>query len=266
MPEVNGKYIRLIACDLDGTLLGPGDLGLEIARQVVRLCKEKNVAFTIATGRVYASAQHYLDELAISAPAVTNGGAIISWPGKEPCHERTIDIATAREIVSALRPLGMPFYYLTRDNIYTEWDGPETAEYSRNISFEIKVVPSILDDQAPTQIAVRVEPERAEWAVRQLETRWSPKVRVVRSLPHLIEIQPVGVSKGRALELLCSMVGVSREEVLAIGDSLNDLDMLAWSGVSAAVGNAHPIVARCAQIVSQRKFTEGVLEIIQNFV
>lgn len=267
MPSTSNpkKPVRLLACDLDGTLLGPGGSGLESAKEVVDYCKSRGVAFTIATGRVFGSVRKYLSYLEIDAPVITNGGAMVAALDREPLMEKTIDPDVALRIAGYLRGERLPFYFIAGKDMFTEWDGPETGQYSANISFDIKVVPS-LDSMgiAPTQIAVRVPPEKALGHVTAFRADWSPAaVTVLLSLPHLIEFQAGGVSKAGALQFLAAELGIDREEVLAVGDGLNDLDMLAWAGRCACVGNAHPQVAALVGEVAAGSFAEGVLEIIK---
>jgi len=256
--------VRLVACDLDGTLIGPGGFGIETAKQVVDYCKKKGCAFTIATGRVFGSVERYLDCLGITGPVITNGGAVVASLGEEPMLQKTIDPKTACSIAFHLRELGLPFYFIAGKEMFTEWTGPETEQYKGYISYDIAVV-QCLDDRgiAPTQVVVRVAPEKAHSYVEAFREEFGPSVSVLLSLPHLIEIQAPGVSKASALEALSRELKVAREDVLAIGDSLNDLDMLAWAGHSACVANAHPQVAAVVQQVAERSFAEGVREIVE---
>ncbi len=255
--------VRLVACDLDGTLVGPGDTGLSAARKVVDFCKDKGVSFTLATGRVFGAVERYLRHLGVGGPVITNGGALVAALGEAPVMQRTIDPRAALRIAAFLRPLSLPFYFIAGKDMYTEWGGPETGRYSENISYGIAVVGS-LDalGVAPTQVVVRVPPETALTYVARLKEAF-PGNAVVLSLPHLIEVQAEGVSKASALEYLARETGVAREEVLAVGDSLNDLDMLAWAGRSACVGNAHPEVAAVVGQVASLPYSEGVMEIVK---
>lgn len=255
--------VRLLACDLDGTLVGPGDTGLSAAKQVVDYCRARGVSFTLATGRVFGAVERYLRHLGVGEPVITNGGALIASLDKDPIMQKTIDPAAARHIAAYLRSFALPFYLIAGKDMYTEWSGPETGRYSENIAYQIEVVRS-LDTMgvAPTQVVVRVPPESAGAHVARFKERF-PKNAVVLSLPHLIEVQAEGVSKASALEYLAREIGVAREEVLAVGDSLNDLDMLAWAGRSACVGNARPEVAAAVGQVASLPYSEGVMEIVK---
>lgn len=259
--------MRLLACDLDGTLLGPGGAGLATAKEVVDYCRVRGVHFTIATGRVFGAVERYLSHLEIADPVITNGGAMVAALGREPLMEKPIDPKTAASIARELRREGLPFYLIVGKHMVTEWSGPDTAQYSASLSFDIRVVPSVSTlGIAPTQVAVRVPPGDAAAYVRVFRSLWSPRITVLHSLPHLIELQAEGVSKAGGLEFLAGTLGVAREEVLAVGDSLNDLDMLAWAGHSACVGNAHPEVAARVEVVAQAQFAEGILEILKKTI
>jgi len=262
------RVISLVVCDLDGTLLGPCDRGLDQAREAVSFSRKAGASFTIATGRAFAAAERYLSYMGIETPIITNGGAMVSFPGREPIMERTIDVNVAREIGLELRRLRVPFYYIMGKEMITEWKGPETRVYSENLGYEIKIVPSLADSlsRSPTQIVVRSEPEFAAHVEKAFSYRWASRVSVKRTLPHLIEFQPRGVSKARALDFLARRLGVARVEVLAIGDSLNDLDMLDWAGQNACVGNAHPFVKERVFYVAKSEYSEGVMEILERYL
>lgn len=260
------RVIRMVACDLDGTLLRPGDSGIEPIKTVMKLLRSKNVEFTLATGRVFGSVEPLLKSLDLRGPVVTNGGAMVAAQGDDPLLEEKIQRAVATDIAEELRSHSIPFYYIVGKDMLTEWGGPETQQYSRGIDYPIEVVPTrYLNALEPTQIVVRVNPDKAERFVELHEKRGNPSVKCVRSLPHLVEFQAKGVSKASGLAFLSSLFGFPREEILAIGDGLNDLDMFKWAGVSGCVSNAHPKACDAASYVSNRPYAEGVLEIIEKF-
>ncbi len=257
----------MLACDFDGTLVGPGDRGLDDTRKVMELCALQGVRFTIATGRAFGAIEKYLRSLQISGPVITNGGAMVSALDRDPIMEQPIDPRVCREIVSELRRTRVPFYLTVGKHMVTEWDGPETLDYSQNLGYAIRTVPSLSGKEfSPTQIVVRLPANRRDLAdlitARSwVRDRFGPGVSVIRSLPHLIEFQAEGVSKGKGLEFLASGMGLSASEVLAVGDSLNDLDMLAWAGHRACVANSHPLVMKSVPLVSGESYAAGVLEI-----
>lgn len=256
----------MLVCDLDGTLVGPTDEGLATARQVLDYCRSQGIKVTIATGRVFGAAEKYVAYLGIDQPVIANGGALIAELGKPPIYEKTIDKATSLCIAEELRKLGYPFYFLVGRDMYSEFTGPQTQRYSQILQFPIKIVSSLCDvDSCPTQIVVRVRPEEADTLLRQLDSMW-PQVTLIKSLPHLIEIQPTGVSKANALAFLSGYLGIPREEILSVGDGLNDLDMLMWSGMKAAVFNAHEVVKQKVPYISAKPYAEGVKEIVEKFI
>ncbi len=262
----NKCNVRLLVCDLDGTLIGPEDRGLDAAKHTLDFCRMQGTRVTVATGRAFGAAKKHLVYLGIDEPIIANGGALIARIGEPPIYEKTIDRHVAQNIALELKALGYPFYFLVRKDMYTHVKGPETEKYSRLLGYGINIVESIREiPGAPTQIALRVPPEESDRILRSLHAKWLPKVTVIKSLPHLLEIQPPGVSKAKAVEFLAGSMNIDREEVLAIGDGLNDLDMLMWSGMRAAVQNAHEIVKRNVPYVSRKPYSEGVRDIVQEF-
>jgi Cof subfamily protein (haloacid dehalogenase superfamily) len=259
--------IKMVACDLDGTLLGPGESGMEAAKEISGFLRSLGIRLTLATGRVFGSVEPFLLQLALTDPVVTNGGALVSAIGEPPLMEDKIDRISAGGIAAELRSLRVPFYYIAGKDMLTEWDGPETVRYGENIGYRITVVPvGALQGMEPTQIVVRVAPEEADRFVESYQERRHRSVQCVKTLPHLVEFQARGVSKARGLSFLSSHFGLEREEVLAIGDGLNDLDMLKWAGISGCVGNAHPEACAKASYVSEKPYAEGVFDIIKKFI
>jgi Cof subfamily protein (haloacid dehalogenase superfamily) len=258
--------VKLLVCDLDGTLTGPAGHGLEIARHTLDFCRRKGIRVTVATGRAFAAAERLLVYLGIDEPIITNGGALIARIGQPPVYEKTIDRNLAQGIALELQALGYPFFLVVQKHMYTHVKGQPAAEYSEALGYDINIVGSIRDIRGePTQIVLRVPSEECDGILRGLHARWLPRVKVIKSLPHLIEIQPSGVSKAKAVEFLADYMNIDREQVLAIGDGLNDLDMLMWAGMRAAVANAHEIVKRNVSYVSKMPYAEGVRDIIEEF-
>ncbi len=258
------QRLKLVACDLDGTLLGPEERMIEKACGVARFLRSKDLLFTIATGRVLGSVEPLLKTLEVTAPVIANGGAVVAWPRGPILLERKLEPGTSNEIANELRRLGVPFYFTLGSDMLTEWAGEETDQYSRAIGYRIGIVPpGALSGKAPAQIVVRIPEEDAEGFLASYGQRWLPHTQAIRSLPHLIEFQAPGVSKASALSFLAKRYGLGPNEVLAIGDGLNDLDMLEWAGTSACVENAHPMAKKASSYVASKPYAEGVQEIIE---
>lgn len=265
METRENTQLSLVACDLDGTLLGPGETELDTALEVADFCRRHNLRFTIATGRVFGAVVKYVELLGIKDPVITNGGALVAALGEEPIYEKTIDPCLAGALLRYLRSLNLPFYFVHGKDMLTEWEGAETVTYSESISYDIRIVPSLEAlGISPTQIVVRAEVHEAAELLEAFRNRFSTRLSIIRSLPHLIEFQAPGVSKASALEFLARSCGLDANRVLAVGDGLNDVEMLSWAGRSACVGNACDEVKEVATYKASGLYAKGVLEAIKN--
>lgn len=265
METRENTQLSLVACDLDGTLLGPGETELDTALEVADFCRRHNLRFTIATGRVFGAVVKYVELLGIKDPVITNGGALVAALGEEPIYEKTIDPCLAGALLRYLRSLNLPFYFVHGKDMLTEWEGAETVTYSESISYDIRIVPSLEElDVSPTQIVVRAEAREVPDLLDLFRSRWSTRLSILRSLPHLIELQAPGVSKASALSFLAGFYGLDRSRVLAVGDGLNDVDMLSWAGRSACVGNACDEAREVARYRASGLYAKGVLEAVKN--
>ncbi len=266
--EQNKSVVKLVVCDLDGTLIGPGDYGIEMAKHTLDFCRQKGSRVTIATGRSFGATKRYMTYLKINEPVISNGGAFIAKFGEPPIYEKTIDKDMSKSIaLDLMNTIEHPFYFLVGKDMYTHVKGQETKRYSQLLGYHINIVDFLEDIPGePTQIVLRVPIVEADEIQSYLNSKWSPNVTILKSMPHLLEIQPPDVSKAKALEFLAELMMIDKEQVLTIGDELNDLDMLMWSGMKAAVGNAHDKVKRNVCYVSHKQYSEGVRDIVQRFL
>jgi Cof subfamily protein (haloacid dehalogenase superfamily) len=264
--------IRLVAVDLDGTLLRPNEhVPWKILESRVRQLRQRRVRFTVATGRTMAGAQPALQRLHLSrsTPIVLyNGSVVVRCGTGEALLHRTIPVHTVRQVVAAAADAGA--VALT----YRFVDDPlnflrERVEgWSANIgpTHEANGLPVTWHDPDETQ------PETDMTAIvvatdfigdrRLLSKRLSGihSVSLTTSGTDYIEVRPLGSNKAEALALISAYLKIGREEVLAVGDNDNDAEMLRWAGIGVAVRDASPLAMEAADFVSRHSDASGVNE------
>ncbi|MGQ9711515.1 MAG: Cof-type HAD-IIB family hydrolase [Desulfotomaculales bacterium] len=260
---------RLVAVDLDDTLLnGNFEIGPR-ARRAVAQAQARGVLVTLATGRMYRSARSIARELGITAPLITYQGALVKdAAGREYAH-RPVPPAWAREVIGRLQSRGYHVNVYINDNLYMRAlndAGKRYANVSRVPAHVVDDLVEILAMGPPTKVLAIAEPGEVDRLERELAPAYKGKLHVTKSKPYFLEFSHPLATKGRALAAVARWLGVPRQAVLAIGDSYNDLDMLAFAGLGAVVGNACPEARAAAGYVAAAGEDAGVAEIIERFV
>ncbi|HTW80570.1 MAG TPA: HAD-IIB family hydrolase [Terracidiphilus sp.] len=249
--------VRLIAIDMDGTLLPSLSQTVSSrSAQALRAAQKAGVTVAIATGRRAAYTTPLLDGLGLRAdtPLITSNGAVTKTLGGETIDRCHMEARVARGICGLLRGFGSVVFTFDRPGRgELVLENLEQAhgrislwiEANRNAIEVVKPLEdAIPDGEDPIQgmVAGSIGQMRAaeaalkasEWAA---ECGWACTVYAGRDLS-ILDLLPLGVTKGWALERLAARLGVDRKETMAIGDNWNDVEMLEWAGQAVVMGNA----------------------------
>jgi Cof subfamily protein (haloacid dehalogenase superfamily) len=274
------KPIRLIALDVDGTLLDPGEQITPRVRAAIRTAGEAGCLLTLATGRRLVSAQAIAADLELRLPLILHSGAVIqdSVSGAV-IYQDPMEHETVVGLVDAIVRHGLPpIVYESPANggrVYTVPNGAvnrATAEYDRLRGPLVRLDGGDMADlRQVLSVAALGEPGQPELAALAgeigrrgdatgIHARWS----VVEC--EAIEVFRAGCSKATAVEHLAAAHGIAMDEVMAIGDGLNDCELLGAVGWGVAMGNAcaQACAAACVQVGTNAR--DGVAEAIERFV
>lgn len=259
--------IKLVAVDLDGTLLGP-DLKISPrTRAAISAARVRGVHFVIATGRMYQSAAPYARELELEgAPLVAYNGALVrEFPSGRTVHHEPVPVETCLRAARHCEDRGYHVQAYVDDQLHVPDLGLRTEQYVSVSQVRAHPVgPLSRWLKAPsTKMLVVDEPERIEAIQADLRELLGPSVSVVQSYPLFLEIVSSKVSKGTALQATAEALGLGQAEVAAVGDAANDLPMLAWAGVSFAMAHAPERVKRAAAYVTESAPGDGVAEALE---
>jgi hydroxymethylpyrimidine pyrophosphatase-like HAD family hydrolase len=259
--------IRLVASDLDGTLLRPDETVSERTRHAVAAAHRAGITLVLVTGRPPRSLAPIAGRIGIGGIAICANGAVV-WDLDAGTMLDTSPLAAALAagLVHGLREAipGVLFAVELERGFGREagWtDGtllpaPEALEAD---ALELVTGPVVkLLVRHPTLPFAEVARRAREAVGEDAVVTWAGT--------RIVEISAAGVTKARALERLCARLGVHREEVVAVGDMENDLAMLAWAGHAVAVANAQQNVLDAADEVTASNLDDGVAQVLERLV
>ncbi|HEY8910747.1 MAG TPA: Cof-type HAD-IIB family hydrolase [Desulfosporosinus sp.] len=263
--------IRLVAMDLDDTLLRDDWTISPRVLKAIQKAKEQGVKMTIATGRMSISARPYAEQLGLDVPVITYHGAMIQQAlSGEILFRRVIPSALATEIVRYVSGQGIYVQVYLKDRVISEVLNEWSEEYERIASVRIeKADLAALLAQEPEgveKILLMAKESDLDQVAPVLRKLYGEKVHLTKSKPCFLEMTDCSVNKGVALAALAERLGIAQKDVMAIGDSFNDLEMIKYAGVGVAMGNARAEIKEHANIITASNEEDGVAEAIERYV
>lgn len=260
---------RLLVADIDGTLV-TGDR--QITPRVlaaVRAAQARGVRVCLATGRIWLSARPYVERLGADPPAILyNGGLVYDFATGTELRRVHLDDEHARAVLEVLAevPEVQPHLY-AGDRVYTGRVNELTERYRRKDGLHVEAVGDLLAFLPPDPMKILVVGARADLERAAARLRALPMpINTVFSEETYLEILPTGSSKGVALRFVAEHLGIPLAAVVAVGDNLNDREMIELSGVGVAMGNAPEALKAAADYVAPANDDEGLAEVIERFV
>lgn len=255
---------KLIAIDLDDTLLR-NDLTISPrAQKAIGAAMDRGILVTFATGRMYRSALPYALDLGLDLPLITYQGALVKYADGREVHHRPIELNTAKQVIEFAKPAGLHINAYIDDELYMEADTKWGKKYASIAKAPINYLelPNDLKDD-PTKILFIGESDELDLMVLKLKEKFSETINVTKSKEIFLEVSHPKATKGNALKELAESLQIRAEQVIAIGDNMNDLDMIQYAGCGVAVGNAVEALKKAADLVAGSNDDDGVAQAIE---
>ena len=266
--------IRLIALDLDGTLVGP-DLALgPRTRDAIGRAIRRGVHVALATGRMPTSAQPFALELGLEDPIIAYQGALVrAMPASgrglgRLLYHRPLSAAAARETIRWTRSRGFAPHLNHLERFIIPAGDPRTDDYSAFLGARAEIVPDLerwIRHPISKVLAVG-EIGAPLTALEGARSHFAGQAEVTVSHPEFLEFLAPGVSKAYALRWLARRLGIPLDQVLAMGDQYNDMEMIAAAGHGVAMPSAPPAVLDAARYVAPPLEDEGAAQVIEALV
>ncbi|CAM6095501.1 unnamed protein product [Calypogeia fissa] len=286
------RTFKILFCDMDGTLLNPQSRVTEATADALRAVMAKGVQVVIATGKTQYGAMAALRPMGLTgeggiisttSPGVFTQGLQVYGKGGSVIYSAVLDPAIVKEAFDYSMEQNLPtaFDYSLEKNIPSiGFSGNRIVALFENQLTEVlhthflepkaEVVPSIDDliASCPVQKLLFYDtPEAIKYKVRPYwAAKYEGQITLVQALDDMLELLPPGQSKGAGVKMLLDHFGVSPNEVMAIGDGENDIEMLKLAGWGVAMANGSPLTKAAANALTGSNTEDGAAQAIHRYI
>jgi Cof subfamily protein (haloacid dehalogenase superfamily) len=252
---------RLVAVDLDGTLIGNDLVISDVDRNAIARAVAAGVHVVLETGRLFSASKPFAVELGLHGPiAGLQGGVIYDIDSGTLLHAQPLSATIALAAYDALVGKAYHLQLYFGDSLYLDHMSAASAEYLRLSRVEPVMVPdlrTLLTSPPPQATLMKLlaigAPDHVSADIPVLARQLGNQANVCRSLPQYLEVTDPAADKGHALVRIAAILGVDLADCVAIGDSDNDVSMFRVAAQSFAVANATDVAKNAAtRVVAQR--------------
>lgn len=264
---------RLLVLDLDGTLTNSKkEISPRNLRTLLRL-QQSGIRIVLASGRPTYGITPLAEQLRMKEHngyiLSYNGGEIIDWNTGELLYKNLLPDEVLPILYQTATNNGQTI--LTYDNEFILTENPDD-EYVQKEAFLNKMQICRIDkflQETPRPLPkclIVGEPEQLVKTETELRLRLQSQISVYRSEPYFLELVPLGIDKAHSLAVLLEKLGMTREEMVAMGDGYNDLSMIKYAGLGIAMGNAQELVKAVADYIAPSNDEDGVAIGIERYL
>jgi Cof subfamily protein (haloacid dehalogenase superfamily) len=265
---------------MDGTLLNSKKRISDYSKASIKRAHDMGVHIVISTGRLYADAEVFSDLIGVKSPIIASNGAVIRGIDKNDIiHKSVFDEELCNKILDIFAKFDIQPIFNTPEKIYTgnlgyklfidyiKAKGAVNKTVKTQYVFSWKQWSRVFNYEKNNIVKCEVitkDKEKLHLIGKELES--IKELELVNSTDHNIEITRKGVSKGSGMKILSEYFNIKRDEIIAIGDSGNDVSMIEFAGLGVAMGNAMEQAKQVADYVTDTNDNDGVAKVIDKFV
>lgn len=264
---------KLIALDMDGTLLTTDKKVSERTEAAIKAAEAKGVKIVLASGRPLIGINRYLEELELfkgeDYVLSFNGGLVQNTKTEEIVSKVSLKGSDLKYIYEISRKLNINIHaFSAKDGLIT----PKNSKYTEyeaeinGIDINIKDFNKIEDEEDIIKVMMIDPQEILDPAIEKLPSEIYEKYSVFKSAPFFLEFTHKEVDKGLGLKKLGEYLGIKQEEIIACGDAGNDLSMIKYAGLGVAMDNAVSEVKEAADFITASNDEDGIAKVIEKFI
>lgn len=268
--------IRLIASDMDGTLLNSKGLISEGNLEAIKQVQAKGIIFAICTGRFAENVGMMLDEINLNCPVISLNGCLVQdAPFGKLLSENPMDAGAALQVQKVMEESGVNYHIFSRSGVYSS--SPKHLHHSQ-LTYGDRIVRRGNVHYASGKEACRQAAHgivykyyafvKSPAELLPLKAAFSgiDHIDITQSSDFNIEIMPANIDKGTGIKALAEAYGFSLQETMVLGDHLNDLPMFEKAGFSVAMENAVDEIKKIADAISAGYEEDGVAQAIRRYI
>jgi len=265
---------KLIAIDMDGTLLTEDKKITTKTKDAIKTASNLGVKIVLTTGRPIQGIKQYLSELNLT----NKDDYVIALNGAFICRNDDYSILSSNEtltgkdlkyIYNKVKALKTYFHAFTKDEDSVDKKSKFSVAEEKRINLKVRVVNflgEIKDDDEILKVVLEEEKNVLDGITEKIPKELFEKYTVIRSVDFMLEFMKKGCNKASGIEKLAQYLGISREEIIAIGDAGNDKEMIKYAGLGVAMGNAEDEIKNMADFITKSNEEDGVSYVIDKFI
>jgi len=265
---------KLIAIDMDGTLLKEDKTITAKTKEALKAASSLGVKIVLTTGRPIQGIKDYLNELQL----IDENDYVIALNGALICNCSDYSIINSNEtlkgkdlkyIYNKVKELKTYFHAFTGNEDLVNIKSKFSEEEEKRINLKVRVVEfltEIKDDDEILKVVLEEEKDVLNKITSQIPKELFEEYNIIRSVDFMLEFMKKGCNKATGIEKLAHHLGISREEIIAIGDASNDKEMIEYAGLGVAMGNAESEIKMLANFITRSNEEDGVAYVIDKYI
>lgn len=259
--------IKLIATDIDGTILKHDFKFNQEVKDCIKKLDEDGIKVVLVTGRMHSATNYVADELGLKTPVVSYQGGLVVHNG-QTLYERNLCPNYAAEIIKWVKEVDIHLNLYMEDKLYVENDDAVIQRYTgeRHSGFLVKSFNDVKLERINKMLLIDFDDADKVTRCEQYLKGKYPDLHIVKSTPHFCEICHAEATKASAVNFLKDYWGLEREEIMTIGDQNNDISLLGAGGIKVAMGNATDELKAVATYITDTVENNGFVSAVERFV
>ncbi|MGX7111518.1 Cof-type HAD-IIB family hydrolase [Gemella cuniculi] len=264
--------IKLVVTDVDDTLLGSNHKVSEKNREIIEKCRNNDIKVILASGRPDFGMMKIVNDLKLDSYEnyllSFNGAKISNLKTGELIYEKFLSADRIKFLIDKALENNCDILTYQNNRVITNSNNEYARIESELVGAELIISENIKEEikEGAAKVIILKNPEEATIIKDKLSFELGEEYEVAMSKPFFIEINDKGISKGVSLDALCKKLGLTNENVMALGDGLNDLSMIEFSGLGVAVGNANDKLKEAANFISKTNDEDGFAYAVEKFI
>ncbi|MGM0213986.1 Cof-type HAD-IIB family hydrolase [Enterococcus sp. AZ109] len=266
--------IKLVAIDLDGTLLTDAKTISDKNKEALAEAKAQGVKIVICTGRPLIAIGDYLEELNLvdegDYSITFNGGLIQKNNTGELLGKTALNLEQVKDIYDLFTQLPLPMDILSDARCLQLATAPEHLSLyptmNKKVTYFSATIEELTTDALYNKVVAAIDVDYLDEKIAEIPAEYIERYEVCKTRPNLLEFMPKGVTKAYGLKVLGEELGIDASEMLTLGDEANDLPMIEYAGVGVAMENATDDVKAVANYITGTNQADGVAQAIEKFV